>query len=323
MNSGLGFSPYSASKFAVVNMSEGLAKQVAPLGIGVTVICPGFVRTRISESARNRPERYGPAQTPDPAEPGRRACRPARRTHTAGARPVGCRGSGAHRDPRGGTLRVHASGDARRGRGAVCRHPGGDGQSGGPLTDASGLNVFTYRAYLIKPKEYGSRGRIPWPLSRSIRPRPTCREPVARVEAGEEVVIMRGGEFGRAASRRLQRERANVPPVSLKARYPICPTNFSSRRCPKRSCGAGTEAMKVLVDTHALVWWIIDNPSLSARTRALFADESNEILVSAVDTAPGSRSQGAVGKMAGGAGDRDEHCLGHRRQPLRAAEHHR
>jgi NAD(P)-dependent dehydrogenase (short-subunit alcohol dehydrogenase family) len=67
MNSGLGFSPYSASKFAVVNMSEGLAMQVAPLGIGVTVLCPGFVRTRIWESGRNRPGRYGPAQTLDPA----------------------------------------------------------------------------------------------------------------------------------------------------------------------------------------------------------------------------------------------------------------
>ena len=66
MNSGLGFSPYSASKFAVVNMSEGLAKQLAPLGIGVTVLCPGFVRTRIWESGRNRPERYGPTQIPDP-----------------------------------------------------------------------------------------------------------------------------------------------------------------------------------------------------------------------------------------------------------------
>jgi NAD(P)-dependent dehydrogenase (short-subunit alcohol dehydrogenase family) len=69
MNSGLGFSPYSASKFSVVNMSEGLALQVAPLGIGVTVLCPGFVRTRIWESMRNRPERYGPAQKPDPASP--------------------------------------------------------------------------------------------------------------------------------------------------------------------------------------------------------------------------------------------------------------
>ena len=70
LDSGLGFSPYSASKFAVVNMSEGLALQLAPLGIGVTVLCPGFVRTRISESGRNRPERYGPARKPDPASPG-------------------------------------------------------------------------------------------------------------------------------------------------------------------------------------------------------------------------------------------------------------
>jgi len=67
--SGLGFNPYGASKFAVVTMSEGLAQQLAPLGIGVTVLCPGFVRTRISESERNRPERYGPTQTPDPASP--------------------------------------------------------------------------------------------------------------------------------------------------------------------------------------------------------------------------------------------------------------
>jgi NAD(P)-dependent dehydrogenase (short-subunit alcohol dehydrogenase family) len=66
MNSGLGFSPYSASKFAVVNMSEGLALQLKPLGIGVTVLCPGFVRTRIWQSGRNRPERDGPTRTPDP-----------------------------------------------------------------------------------------------------------------------------------------------------------------------------------------------------------------------------------------------------------------
>ena len=67
MVSGFGFSPYATSKFAVVAMSEGLAMQLKPLGIGVTVLCPGFVRTRISESGRNRPERYGPAQVPDPA----------------------------------------------------------------------------------------------------------------------------------------------------------------------------------------------------------------------------------------------------------------
>jgi NAD(P)-dependent dehydrogenase (short-subunit alcohol dehydrogenase family) len=69
MNSGLGFSPYVASKFAVVGMSEGLVTQLKPFGIGVTVLCPGFVRTRIGESGRNRPGRYGATQTPDPASP--------------------------------------------------------------------------------------------------------------------------------------------------------------------------------------------------------------------------------------------------------------
>jgi NAD(P)-dependent dehydrogenase (short-subunit alcohol dehydrogenase family) len=43
--------------------------QVKPLGIGVTVVCPGYVRTRISESARNRDARYGPAPKLDPASP--------------------------------------------------------------------------------------------------------------------------------------------------------------------------------------------------------------------------------------------------------------
>ena len=70
LESGLGFSPYTASKFAVVAMSEGLATQLKPYGIGVSVLCPGFVRTRIGEAARNRPDRYGPARAPDPASPG-------------------------------------------------------------------------------------------------------------------------------------------------------------------------------------------------------------------------------------------------------------
>src|SRR5271170_3306443 len=69
MNAGLGFSPYVASKFAVVGLSEGLATQLAPLGIGVSVICPDYVRTHIGASGRNRPERYGPTPTFDPASP--------------------------------------------------------------------------------------------------------------------------------------------------------------------------------------------------------------------------------------------------------------
>lgn len=69
MLAGLGFSAYGASKFAVVSMSEGLSLQLKPHGIGVSVLCPNYVRTRIGESGRNRPARYGPTKPLDPASP--------------------------------------------------------------------------------------------------------------------------------------------------------------------------------------------------------------------------------------------------------------
>jgi NAD(P)-dependent dehydrogenase (short-subunit alcohol dehydrogenase family) len=69
MINGMGFSPYAATKFAVVAMSEGLAAQLQPHGIGVSVLCPEFVRTRIGESGRNRPTRYGGTPPLDPASP--------------------------------------------------------------------------------------------------------------------------------------------------------------------------------------------------------------------------------------------------------------
>jgi NAD(P)-dependent dehydrogenase (short-subunit alcohol dehydrogenase family) len=69
MINNMGFSPYAATKFAVVAMSEGLRMQLAPFGIGVSVLCPDFVRTRIGESGRNRPERYGQARPLDPDSP--------------------------------------------------------------------------------------------------------------------------------------------------------------------------------------------------------------------------------------------------------------
>jgi NAD(P)-dependent dehydrogenase (short-subunit alcohol dehydrogenase family) len=57
---GLGASPgnvlYSTTKFAVVGLSEGLQKELAPEGIGVTVLCPAAVRTNFNRSARNRPD---------------------------------------------------------------------------------------------------------------------------------------------------------------------------------------------------------------------------------------------------------------------------
>lgn len=52
---------YVATKYAVVGVSELLRPQLAPRGIGVSVLCPGFIRTNIMESRRAVPERLAGA----------------------------------------------------------------------------------------------------------------------------------------------------------------------------------------------------------------------------------------------------------------------
>lgn len=54
-----GLGPYVATKFAVVGLSESLVQDIAPHNIGVSVLCPMWVRTRIHESDRNRGLDYG------------------------------------------------------------------------------------------------------------------------------------------------------------------------------------------------------------------------------------------------------------------------
>lgn len=39
--------------------------------------------------------------------------------------------------------------------------------------------------------------------------------------------------------------------------------------------------MRYLLDTHAFLWWILDDPRLSRRAAAIIADAGNEILFSA------------------------------------------
>lgn len=39
--------------------------------------------------------------------------------------------------------------------------------------------------------------------------------------------------------------------------------------------------MRVLVDTHALLWWLFDDPRLPKAARAAIADPGNDVLVSA------------------------------------------
>jgi NAD(P)-dependent dehydrogenase (short-subunit alcohol dehydrogenase family) len=44
--------PYVASKFGVVGLSEALALYARPLGVGVSVLCPGSVDTNLGETGR-------------------------------------------------------------------------------------------------------------------------------------------------------------------------------------------------------------------------------------------------------------------------------
>ncbi|MBN1461092.1 MAG: type II toxin-antitoxin system VapC family toxin [Armatimonadetes bacterium] len=39
--------------------------------------------------------------------------------------------------------------------------------------------------------------------------------------------------------------------------------------------------MRLLLDTHAFLWWRLDDPALGAETRAALADRGNTVLISA------------------------------------------
>ena len=63
--------PYGVSKHAVVALTETLYFNLQSLGVshvGVSVLCPGAVRTNFGTSARNRPPAAGPADVAGPAE---------------------------------------------------------------------------------------------------------------------------------------------------------------------------------------------------------------------------------------------------------------
>ena len=49
---------YNATKLAVAGLSEGWSMELAPFGIHVAALCPGFVKTRIYLSDRVRPSEY-------------------------------------------------------------------------------------------------------------------------------------------------------------------------------------------------------------------------------------------------------------------------
>ena len=61
MGGGPLMAPYFATKFAVVGLSEGLWHEAMATGsnVGISVLCPAFVRTGIARSDRNQPEGMG------------------------------------------------------------------------------------------------------------------------------------------------------------------------------------------------------------------------------------------------------------------------
>ncbi|HEY7440517.1 MAG TPA: SDR family NAD(P)-dependent oxidoreductase, partial [Acidimicrobiia bacterium] len=65
-------SPYTATKHAVLGISEALAEELALSGspVKVSVLCPGWIKTRIFESERNYPGGGGTAPSVDDAPVG-------------------------------------------------------------------------------------------------------------------------------------------------------------------------------------------------------------------------------------------------------------
>lgn len=63
-----GLGVYNASKWAVVGISETLKADLEPHDIGVSVLCPGVVKTNIFNSGRNRPEQLTSSGAADVAQ---------------------------------------------------------------------------------------------------------------------------------------------------------------------------------------------------------------------------------------------------------------
>ena len=55
---GGGLGVYAAAKFAVVGLMESLREELAGANVGVSVFCPGFIRSNLVETERTRPARF-------------------------------------------------------------------------------------------------------------------------------------------------------------------------------------------------------------------------------------------------------------------------
>ena len=100
-----GQAAYSASKFAVRGFSEAVRHELADNRVGVTVVHPGGIKTRIAESARTGSgvsiEEYeeGRRAFAEAADASRRRSRPRRSSRRSRSAVRGCSSAGAPRCP--------------------------------------------------------------------------------------------------------------------------------------------------------------------------------------------------------------------------------
>lgn len=80
---------YDVTKFGVVALSEDLRPKLAARGIGVSVLCPGVIRTNIVDSGRNIPSRFaGQIQTVPVEGPGTEVLKAVTEAIAAGIDPL-------------------------------------------------------------------------------------------------------------------------------------------------------------------------------------------------------------------------------------------
>ena len=61
-------SAYAATKFAVVALSESMRAELMNTNVGVSVLCPAFVKTRLGDADRNKPGNLDDGLTPEEVE---------------------------------------------------------------------------------------------------------------------------------------------------------------------------------------------------------------------------------------------------------------
>jgi short-subunit dehydrogenase len=53
---------YTSAKAAIISMMESLRLGLAPHGIGVSVLCPGPIKSNIHQLSQNRPDKFAAGQ---------------------------------------------------------------------------------------------------------------------------------------------------------------------------------------------------------------------------------------------------------------------